>query len=138
MSNTLQWLAGTAVAHAPTLPAGETFPLASDQTVWTEPQKKWSGDVKPDPAHLAHGVFQPLTNGYYLLNASDGPEWLAVNTFSEAESDLRNSEKSAAGAALPRFAAVNLSGWPLWQYLALAALLLFTLEWWLFHRRRTE
>jgi hypothetical protein len=30
------------------------------------------------------------------------------------------------------------AGWPLWQYLALAALVLFTIEWWLFHRRRTE
>lgn len=138
MSNTLQWLTGAAVTHAPTLPAGETFPLASEQTVWTVPQKKWSGEVKPDPAQLAHGLFQPLANGYYLFNKRDGASWLAVNTFSEAESDLRNAEASAASPALPRLAAVNLSGWPLWQYLALAALLLFTLEWWLFHRRRTE
>ena len=138
MSNTLQWLAGTPATHAPTLPAGETFPLAADQSVWNAPQKKWSGELKPDPAHFARSLFQPMTNGFYLLNEHDSTSWLAVNTFSEAESDLRNSEASPASSALPRLAAVNLSGWPLWQYLALAALLLFTLEWWLFHRRRTE
>jgi hypothetical protein len=138
MSNTLQWLAGTQVAHAPTLPAGEAFPLTAGQTVWTVPQKKWSGDVKPDSAHLAHGLFQPLANGYYLLNERDGAAWLAVNTFSESESDLRAAAPSATHVALPRLAELNLSGWPLWQYLALAGLLLFTFEWWLFHRRRTE
>ncbi|MGB8170787.1 MAG: BatA and WFA domain-containing protein [Chthoniobacteraceae bacterium] len=138
MSNTLQWLAGSTVAHPPTLPAGEIFPLASEQTVWTAPQRKWSGELKPDRTQFAHGVFQPLANGYYLLNERDSGSWLAVNTFSETESDLRLTETSTASPALPRLAAVNLSGWPIWQYLALAALLLFTLEWWLFHRRRTE
>jgi hypothetical protein len=139
MSNTLQWLAGAPVIHAPALPAGETFPLSAEQSVWKEPQLKWSGGVKPDPAQMARGIFQPLTNGYYLLNERDGSSWLAVNTFSEAESDLRQAAPaSEARPVLPRLAALNLSGWPLWQYLALAALLLFTLEWWLFHRRRTE
>ena len=32
----------------------------------------------------------------------------------------------------------NLASWPIWQYLAIAAFALFALEWWLFHRRRTE
>lgn len=138
MSNTLQWLAGENVVHTPALPAGGTFQLSAKQSAWTQPQTKWNGPPKPDPAHLAHDVFQPLMNGYYLLNEGDRPSWLAVNTFSEAESDLRESAPAAAPAILPRLLAVNLSGWPPWQYLALAALLLFTLEWWLFHRRRTE
>ncbi len=138
MSNTLQWLAGETVAHTPTLPAGETFPLSAEQSVWTQPQTKWTGPPKPDAAHFARGLFQPLTNGYYLLSEREGVSWLAVNTFSEAESDLRSGAPASVPAALPRLAAANLSGWPLWQYLALAALLLFTLEWWLFHRRRTE
>jgi Ca-activated chloride channel family protein len=139
MSNTLQWLTGGVVAHAPTLPAGETFPLSETQTVWKQPQTSWKGTPKPDPAQLAHGVFQPLSNGYYLLNEREGSSWLAVNTFSEAESDLRTAAPaSAPTTVLPQLAIANLSGWPLWQYLALAALLLFTLEWWLFNRRRTE
>ena len=138
MSNTLQWLAGVPVAHAPTLSAGETFPLSAEQSVWTQAQKKWSGAVTPDPAKLARGLFQPLANGFYLLNERDGAAWLAVNTFSEAESDLRQAMPGSAPTTFPRLAATSLSGWPLWQYLALAALLLFTLEWRLFHRRRTE
>jgi hypothetical protein len=66
--------------------------------------------------------------------------WLAVNTFSEAESDLRTSGAAPAEKA-PSFPALSFAAagaWPLWQYLALAALLLFGLEWRLFHRRRTE
>ena len=94
--------------------------------------------MTPDPAKLARGLFQPLANGFYLLNERDGAAWLAVNTFSEAESDLRQAMPGSAPTTFPRLAATSLSGWPLWQYLALAALLLFTLEWRLFHRRRTE
>ncbi len=138
MSNTLQWLAGATVTHTPTLPAGETLALSPEQSIWTQPQTKWSGPLKPGPAQLAHGLFQPLANGFYLLNERDGSSWIAVNTFSEAESDLRSDTPVSAPPTLPRLAALNLAGWPLWQYLALAALLLFTLEWWLFHRRRTE
>ena len=138
MSNTIQWLAGATAPQMPSLPAGETFPLNAEQSVWRQPQTKWTGTAKPQPGELARGVFQPLSNGYYLLNEGDTTSWLAVNTFSEAESDLRTAPPAGTAATFPRLAAASFSGWPLWQYLALAALLLFTVEWWLFHRRRTE
>jgi hypothetical protein len=84
-------------------------------------------------------LFQPLVNGFYEWQTHDGTRWLAVNTFSEAESDLRIANTpSSAGLALPAVSLARFAGWPLWQYLAAAALLLFALEWWLFHRRRTE
>jgi hypothetical protein len=64
---------------------------------------------------------------------------VAVNTFSEAESDLRGATTpTGAGPTLPEVSLTRLANWPLWQYLAAAALALFAVEWWLFHRRRTE
>ncbi len=138
MSNTIQWLAGAATPQMPSLPAGETFPLTAEQSVWPQPLTKVAALQKPAATELTRGVFQPLTNGYYLLNERETPSWLAVNTFSEAESDLRTAPPAGTASTFPRLAAASFSGWPLWQYLALAALLLFTLEWWLFHRRRTE
>lgn len=139
MSNTMQWLAGEPSAPAPGLRAGEALPLESDQTVWNEAQTQWSATLKPDPARFVGGLFQPLTNGYYQVQQREGARWLAVNTFSDAESDLRApATPTATARSFPTFSPAVLSGWPFWHYLALAALLLFTLEWWLFHRRRTE
>lgn len=139
ISNTLQWLAGEQAVTAPGLRAGEALPLDAEQTVWNAPQTKWVAAIQPDPAQFTSGLFQPLLNGYYLVKERDAQRWLAVNTFADSESDLRADAAAAApGLALPAISAAALSGWPLWHYLALAALLLFTLEWWLFHRRRTE
>jgi hypothetical protein len=80
-----------------------------------------------------------MRNGFYQMNRADGPHWLAVNTFDAAESDLRAPDAppdEAPRLSLLPFA--NLASWPIWQYLAIAAFALFALEWWLFHRRRTE
>lgn len=140
ISNTIHWLAGEETAPILSRRAGETLPLAAGETVLTEPQNPWK---KESPASakgsLAQSLFQPLTNGFYAWQTHDGTRWLAVNTFSEAESDLRKAGTSAsAGLTLPTVSLARVAGWPLWQYLAAAALLLFALEWWLFHRRRTE
>jgi hypothetical protein len=105
-----------------------------------EPQTPWkkeSSTATESPS--AQSLFQPLTNGFYEWQTRDGKRWLAVNTFSEAESDLRiGGAPASASVALPSISLARIAGWPLWQYLAAAALLLFALEWWLFHRRRTE
>jgi hypothetical protein len=78
-------------------------------------------------------------NGFYEVRASDGSaQWRAVNTFDERESDLRLATGEAAAASALQAPRVVLGGWPLWPWLALAAALLFTGEWWLFHRRQTE
>ncbi len=137
ISNTLQWLAGATVEETPSLRAGETIKLAEGETAFLPPERAESSLTKEQ-----RGVFQPLANGFYALRAGPAERWVAVNTASATESDLRTSVEPAAPSgeglsfALPR--ATAFLGWPLWQLLALAALLLFTGEWWLFHRRRTE
>ncbi len=137
MSNAVHWLAGETSETTASALAGENVPLAAGASIATEPLT--NPDTKTDAAKFADDVFQPLRNGFYQLQQTGGAGWLAVNTFSEAESDLRGAGvPSAAPAALPLPGLAAFTGWPLWQHLALAALALFTLEWWLFHRRRTE
>lgn len=140
MSNTVQWLAGEPPAPLLSLTAGQPLSLPEGDSIWGERQTEWKRDLKPNPEQQLHGVFQPLSNGYYLRQQPEGSHWLAVNTFSDAESDLRAGGEAPAPntPSAPILALASFSGWPLWHYLALAALLLFTLEWWLFHRRRTE
>ena len=139
ISNTLHWLAGENVVAISSLAAGETLALAEGETIGTEPQMLSTPAAAPLPANVARNFFQPLTNGFYPLTTAGGPRWLAVNTFSEAESDLRTAPPEAeAPVSLPAVSLAALTAWPIWRYLALAALALFTAEWWLFHRRRTE
>ena len=137
MSNAVHWLAGGPPEKIASAIAGENVPLAAGAAISTEPLT--SLDAKPGTTNAAHDFFQPLRNGFYQTQQPGGAGWLAVNTFSEAESDLRGSAPVAnAPAALPMPSLAAFTGWPLWQHLALAALALFTVEWWLFHRRRTE
>ena len=137
MTNATRWLAGEAREATAGVLAGEPVTLAPGATISTEALA--SIDATPDPAKTTSGFFQPLHDGFHLVTEQGAASWLAVNTFSEAESDLRGGDASAKPPApLPIAALAGFTGWPLWQYLALAALLLFTLEWWLFHRRRTE
>jgi hypothetical protein len=109
--------------------------------VQSGPQSPWIKEASPQAAKApaVHTLFQPLANGFYDWQTQNGQRWLAVNTFSTAESDLRAAgTPTSAPIELPTVSLARLAGWPLWQYLAAAALLLFALEWWLFHRRRTE
>jgi len=131
ITNTVHWLAGTANEATAGLRAGEILPLAEGEKIASDQQPAITGQ------------FQPLRNGFYPLVRGGRSAWVAVNTFAEAEADLRGAAVSAAPAvpvaALKLPAVVgNLTTWPLWRYLALGALALFTLEWSLFHRRRTE
>ncbi len=139
IANTIEWLAGDTAETSRAFTAGETIALGAGETLWTEPQTKFVRDVKPNPARLAHDFFQPLANGFYLLQQAAGSRWIAVNTFSEAESNLRAEAATPfAETAPPALSFALRAGWPPWIYLALAAFALFTFEWWLFHRRRTE
>ncbi len=140
VSNLVQWLAGDAVETPHAFLAGETISLGAGETIWTEPQMKFIRDLKPDPAQMARDFFVPLRSGFYLQPSESGTRWVAVNTFSEAEADLRSTAATPTAAlpSLPSLSLAAVGGWPPWVYLALAALALFTFEWWLFHRRRTE
>jgi hypothetical protein len=139
ITNTLHWLTGDETTPILSRRAGEALPLAAGESVRIDPQSPWKKDVNPASAPVARTLFEPLVNGFYEWQTREGPRWLAVNTFSEAESDLRAvTTPSGAGLTLPEVSLARLADWPLWQYLAAAALALFALEWWLFHRRRTE
>ncbi len=137
MSNAVHWLAGETAESIGSVIAGENIPLPADASISTEPLT--SPDAKPDETKFSADVFQPLHNGFYQTRKPGSAGWVAVNTFSEAESDLRSAGSDVNTSALPAMPAIAaFTGWPLWQHLALAALVLFTIEWWLFHRRRTE
>ncbi len=139
ISNTLHWLAGENAVAPTSLTAGETLALAANETAGTEPQTLLPPGSPFAPTKTADGFFQPLTNGFYALTTAEGPRWLAVNTFSEAESDLRIAPTSTpTPTVLPIVSLAQFTAWPIWRYLALAAFALLACEWWLFHRRRTE
>ncbi len=124
------------------LPLRVAFPLLITNTVhWLA-----GASVEP-PSAVRAGESHALRNGFHAVTRDGRAEWLAVNTFDEAESDLGGSSAGTAVLSGPRTAEDSRSyqrfeapllAWPLWRYLALGALVLFTLEWSLFHRRRTE
>lgn len=136
ISNTLEWLAGGTEEVAPALRTGETLSLAPDQAITLRPAKE--EEMAEPSGEFISGFFRPLRQGFYERRGSR-TDWIAVNMFAEAESDLR------AGIAPPPRVRTRwmqtLAGaatWPFWRYLALAALTLLAIEWSLFHRRRTE
>ena len=135
MSNTLHWLSGDQAETRPSTVAGETVFLGPGERAAGEPITTLpAGNAVP--VTTLERSFQPLRNGYYAVNSGETTRWLAVNTFSAAESDLRASGGDSPNATT--FSTPALAAVPPWQWLSLAALLLFTAEWWLFHRRRTE
>ena len=81
-------------------------------------------------------------------NAARGRDvlWLiGVDTNDRAMSALNAPGAAATPGEAPAPAAARLAGWwesarvwPPWVYLALVAFILCALEWWGFHRRRTE
>jgi len=124
----VHWLAGTEFEPRLPMRCGETLTLAPDESIVASP--------------AITGFFQPLQNGFYELDRGGRREWIAVNTASEQESDLRGASgatmRQAEGGQLSRVAASWFPSWPPWRYLALGAICLATVEWSLFHRRRTE
>lgn len=136
ISNTLHWLSGEPPPGPANLTAGQTLELGDSMTASPGPVDA--------PAAAAEGPevrasFQPMRNGFYRLRQPPGERWLAVNTFSEAESDLHPDIPAAERPGQnPSTSGTAGAFWPLWQHLALAGLLLFAWEWWLFHRRHTE
>jgi hypothetical protein len=141
MSNALNWLAQRIPALHDSCKAGEPLALEPGETVELQ-----SGTGLPTSAAVAQRtdtLFLPLKNGFYArMNAPGDDRWIAVNTFDPAESDLRQPPGRSVTFAGEHFsgwrAFLHFGVWPPWQYLTLSALGLFALEWWLFHRRRTE
>ena len=125
VTNTIHWLADARENTGRSLRAGQVLALAGSEKIAEPPTT---------------GFFQPLRNGFYELQRDNRSEWIAVNTFSGEESNLQHGQITAGLArtsAVPK-AMSSLAAWPIWRWLALGALALFTAEWSLFHRRRTE
>ena len=135
---TVQWLAGERADSLPVLTAGEVFQIPGGKTVVPMPLTTPSGSRAPELQAAVTGFFQPLRNGFYQVTGDGPARWIAVNTFSAAESDLRRSGESNAPAVTQPMSANVFYGWPPWQWLTLAAVVLIVTEWWLFHRRKTE
>ena len=149
ISNTVHWLAGTDSEVPGAVACGQAVTLAPGETAQREPEQ---GAGERNPASLAavkpsagvKGSMQPLRNGFYRIDASAGQgeshRWLAVNTADDDESNLQSA--SAAPAAPEHFemagALLEAAGGSLWRWFALAATVLLSAEWWLFHRRKTE
>jgi hypothetical protein len=136
--STIQWLAGERAESAPVVSAGEVFQIPSGMSVVPKPlTAPLTGRIAGQQPALT-GFFQPLHNGFYQVTGDGPAHWIAVNTFSAAESDLRVSGGSNAVTATPSISAEVFHGWPPWQWLALVAFIFIIAEWWLFHQRKTE
>ena len=136
--NGLHWLAQDRTDETPTTAAGEIVALDPGEIARTPPERPGAAAIA-SAAKSFEGSFQPVRDGFYQVDRGNATAWLAVNTASETESDLRTGVGAAPTTGGSPFVSLrSLSGWPLSLYLMLAALALFTGEWWLFHRRRTE
>ena len=146
---TLDWLSGEHAESGTSLAAGEVLALPAGKSIAPNPLTSQPGPRDARQDSTVTGFFQPFQNGFYEITAADSKRWIAVNTFSAAESDLRgDGDKSAPGGKAdastahpaPTLSAplAALHGWPPWQWLALAAFALLLAEWLLFHRRKTE
>lgn len=131
ISNTLQWLAGGGQpAPLADLESGNGIPLPTGATV-----------RPPDSTQpVATRFFQPHRNGFYQIHQGEMEQPVAVNTFAPQEADLRTglTENTASFFANANSLLAGAASRPLWQWLALAALVLISLEWVLYHRRHTE
>ena len=137
--STINWLAGSPENGGHSISAGEVLQLPSGARV--DPvAKKSASDLRPMPqGEAVREFFRPLQNGYYALAEGDSQRWLAVNTFSPAESDLRPGGTGASVIAnLPPLWITASNAWAPWRWLALFALLVMSAEWFFFHRRKTE
>ncbi len=136
---TVQWLAGERADALPALSAGEVWQIPGGKSVTSTPLTVPPGARTPASQEpQVTGFFQPLRNGFYQITGDGPARWLAVNTFSAAESDLRADGGSDVRTATQSMSVAVLHGWPPWHWLALSALVLIVAEWRLFHRRKTE
>ena len=132
--NAVEWLANKS-SHAQlqiqageTLPLGNGFHIAHGPLTASDSGPKWS----------LNGDFHPTRNGFYEIENGPEHELVAVNTFDAAQSDLRAASLLEPGTGAVWPAVGRWLSWPPWIYFALLAMSLCGLEWWTYHRRRTE
>jgi hypothetical protein len=106
-------------------PRGAQLPLPADQLKLTIGPLDQCGVWRIEPAAAATPSSPGETAPPPLFE-------LAVNLASAAESDLRTPETAAS---ISQADLAGLAGRPLWFYLALLAVMLICVEWWLYQRR---
>lgn len=126
VSNVIRWLTGHDQAPPPPLRAGQTFLPENGEQIARRPNDPTASDFSNAPVRL-------VSNGFYAVRHEGATRWVAVNTASAEESDLRTASSTQGPLvnALP-------GGLLPWQILAALALGLLLLEWWLHQRRITE
>lgn len=133
VSNVVRWLAGRGQTGADSWKAGQSYLPAAGEKIALDPRETPAAPADPAPS-LTEAPLRLKKQGYYEVRDPNQVRWIAVNTASAEESDLRQSAQSAPGlldGAAP-------GGLLLWQWIALLALLLLLAEWWLHQRRITE
>ncbi len=133
VSNVVRWLAGREHTGTGVLEAGQIFHPAPGEKIALKPRETPTVLAGEAPL-LAEAPVRLERKGFYETRGPRETRWVAVNASSGEESDLRKSTNSA-GSFLSTPSA---GGLLLWQGIALLALGLLLVEWWLHHRRITE
>lgn len=133
VSNTVRWLAGREQTGTGVLTAGQSYHPAAGESITTDPRETPTVLAGEAPS-LTEAPLRLKQTGFYEIRGPGETRWLAVNAASAEESDLRQAANSAGNF----LTAGSPGGLLLWQWIALLALVLATVEWWLHHRRITE
>ena len=132
--NAVAWLANKNSDAQVQIRAGQTLHLENGIHVVHGPLTASGSGQKL----TVDGDFRPTHNGFYRIENGGEQKIVAVNTFDPAQSDLRPIGLPEPGPATVWPAVVGWLSWPPWIYFGLLALSLSGLEWWMYHRRRTE
>jgi hypothetical protein len=132
--NAVAWLANKNSDAQVQIRAGQTLHLENGIHVVHGPLTASGSGQKL----TVDGDFRPTHNGFYRIENGGEQKIVAVNTFDPSQSDLRPIGLPEPGPATVWPAVAGWLSWPPWIYFGLLALSLSGLEWWMYHRRRTE
>ncbi len=132
--NAVAWLANKNSDAQVQIQAGDTLHLENGIHVVHGPLTASGSGQK----FAVDGDFRPTRNGFYRIENGQEQKMIAVNTFDPAQSDLRSIGLPEPGAATVWPSVVGWLSWSPWMYFGLLALSFSGLEWWMYHRRRTE
>ncbi len=133
VSNVVRWLAGREQAGTGILTAGQSYHPAPGESIAKDPRETPAVLAGKAPS-LTEAPLRLERKGFYEIRGPEETRWLAVNAANAEESDLRQAANSPASF----LTASSTAGLLLWQWIALLALVLLVVEWWLHHRRITE
>jgi hypothetical protein len=143
MANLLDYLAPRRAFEAPFgLQPGESLsispPPGVSAVVIVSPQgKTYSLPLTDAPLLFTHTDELGVYAVNYLREAETVSDYFTVNLFDEIESDIQPIGSLLIGAVPVPTIAAESGEFELWPWLALFALGILLLEWWVYHRQRT-